>query len=292
MSIQSLLFCYSATKSDKARDARIPLPEGVSEFRNIPYGPYGDFSLLDVYIPEGAEGPLPTIVSIHGGGYVYGSKEIYRRYGMDMARRGFAFVNFNYRLSPKWKFPTPLIDTNAVLHWVVHNASRYQLDPDRIILLGDSAGAQMTSHYAAIFTNPAFAAHFPLKLPKINIRAVGLYCGMYDMSARAKEKRKGIQLDYLGKEKNISGDDPRLQVLENITPDFPPAFLCTGTNDFLRPCCQPMHEFLQKKGIDAQWKCYGVEGPEGMGHVFHVNILLPEAVQCNDDAAAFFQKYV
>lgn len=290
MSLQGLLFRYGAGKADKARDALIPLPEGVSQCRNISYGPHGDDNLLDVYFPDGTAQPLPTIVSIHGGGYVYGSKEIYRRYGMDMARRGFAFVNFNYRLAPKWKFPTPLADTNAVLHWVVKNAHRYHLDPSRIILLGDSAGAQLTSQYAAIFTNPGYAALFPLNLPKIKIRAVGLFCGMYDMSQRAKEKRRGLQLDYLGRE--ISGDDPRVQVLENITPDFPPAFLTTACHDFLRPCCQPMWEFLQSKGIDAVWKCYGTETDKEIAHVFHVNIRLPEARLCNDDAAEFFRKYV
>ena len=150
MSIQAMLFRYGAGKSDKKRDAAIPLPSGVTECRNISYGPYGNASLLDVYYPEGTTAPLPTIVSIHGGGYVYGSKEIYRRYGMDMARRGFAFVNFNYRLAPKWRFPTPLGDTNSVMEWICKNAARYHLDPSRIILLGDSAGAQLTSQYAAI----------------------------------------------------------------------------------------------------------------------------------------------
>ena len=290
MSLQALLFRYSAAKSDKARDALIPLPQGVSQCCNISYGPQGEANLLDVYFPDGTKEPLPTIVSIHGGGYVYGSKEIYRRYGMDMARRGFAFVNFNYRLSPKWKFPTPLADTNAVLHWIVKNAHRYHLDPQRIILVGDSAGAQLASQYAALFTNPAYAALFPLALPKVNIRALGLFCGMYDMAAIAKETRKGIHLDYLGR--SLPGDDPRLAVLENITAAYPPAFLVTACHDFLRPCAQPMWEFLQGKGIDAAWKCYGTEANKEIGHVFHVNIRLPEAKLCNDDSAEFFKKYV
>ena len=75
------MFNIGAARSDKKRDAAIPLPEGVTECRNISYGPYGNESLLDVYYPEGATDTLPTIVSIHGGGYVYGSKEIYRRFG-------------------------------------------------------------------------------------------------------------------------------------------------------------------------------------------------------------------
>ena len=75
MSLEGFQLCRSASRSDARRDAQIPLPEGVTEFRNIQYGPYGEYSLLDVYYPENATAPLPTIVSIHGGGYVYGSKE-------------------------------------------------------------------------------------------------------------------------------------------------------------------------------------------------------------------------
>lgn len=290
MSLQGLSLCYRSAKSDRRRDSAIPLPTGVTQCRNISYGSYGDSSLLDVYYPDGTSTPLPTIVSIHGGGYVYGAKEVYRRYGMDMARRGFAFVNFNYRLAPKWKFPTPLADTNAVLQWVEKNAKRYHLDPDRIILVGDSAGAQLASQYAAIHTNPEYAALFELNLPNVRIRAVGLNCGMYDLAAQAAGERKGIQLDYLGRA--LSAGDPRLQVLDAVTADYPPAYITTSCHDFLRANAEPMCHFLEEKGVPSAWKCYGSEGDETVGHVFHVNILLPDAVQCNGDAAEFFKKYV
>jgi len=288
MSLQGLMFNIRSSRSDRKRDGAIPLPQGVTEFRDISYGPHGKWSLLDVYYPEGTTAPLPTIVSIHGGGYVYGTKEIYRRYGMDMAKRGFTFVNFNYRLAPRWKFPTPLADTNAVLHWVTQNAKRYHLDPDRIILLGDSAGAQMTAQYAAMMTNPEYAKLFRLKLPRVQLCALGLFCGMYDMHERASLPRKGIFRDYL---EDLDPEDPRFRVLENITKDFPPAFIATACHDFLRPCAEPMHRFLQENGIDSQWKCYGTEGDETVAHVFHVNIVLDEARQCNDDAAAFWKRY-
>lgn len=289
MTLSSLMFYLSATRSDRKRDAAIPLPAGVTECRNISYGSHGEDNLLDVYFPEGTAEPLPTIVSIHGGGYVYGTKEIYRRYGMDMARRGFAFVNFNYRRAPKWKFPTPLADTNAVMEWILQNADRYHLDPDRIIVLGDSAGAQMTSQYAAMQSNPEYGKLFGLKLAKIHIRAVGLNCGLYDLSKMGAEPRRGMHRDYFGK---LPKDDPRFRCLESVTADFPPAFITTGTEDFLRELAQPMYDFLRENGVEAQWKCYGQEGDKNVCHVFHVNILLPEAVQCNDDAAAFFKKYV
>ena len=289
MTLNSLWFYLNATRSDKKRDAAIPLPAGVTQYRNISYGSHGSDSLLDVYLPEGAEEALPTIVSIHGGGYVYGTKEIYRRYGMDMARRGFAFVNFNYRRAPKWKFPTPLSDTNAVLEWVIQNASQYHLDPARIILLGDSAGAQMTSQYAAMHTNPNYAALFNLKMAKVHIRAIGLFCGLYDLKEMGAAPRRGMHKDYFGK---LPKDDPRYQALEAVTENYPPAFITTGTEDFLRDKAQPMYDHLRSRGVAAEWKCFGREGDKNVCHVFHVNIALPEAIQCNDEASAFFKKYV
>ena len=288
MSFASVMFNIGASKADRKRDSLIPLPLGITECRNISYGSHGKWNLLDVYYPNGTTAPLPTIVSIHGGGYVYGSKEIYRRYGMDMARRGFAFVNFNYRLAPRWKFPTPLWDTNKVMEWLCKNAERYHLDPSRIILVGDSAGAQLASQYAAIATNQAYAATFGMEVPDIRIRALGLNCGMYDMVDQANVPRKGIHLDYLGKD--ISSDDPRLQVMNAIGSGYPAAFITTACHDFLRDQAEPMYDFLTAKGIKAQWKCYGSEDDKTVGHVFHVNIPTPEAIRCNDDSAAFFRE--
>lgn len=286
MSYHSFMFRLHAGRSDRKRDRTIELPDGITECRNIAYGDHGKWNRLDVCYPNGTKSPLPTIVSIHGGGYVYGTKEVYRRYCMDLARRGFSVVNFNYRLAPEWKFPTPLEDTNAVMEWICRNAATYHLDPEQIILVGDSAGAQITSQYAAIVTNPDYAAYFDFVVPDIAIRAVGLNCGMYNASELAAGKRKSIAKDYLGK--HILADDPRLQVLENITPLFPPAHITTACHDFLRECAAPMAQFLAAKEIKTVMKCYGKDSDTTIGHVFHVNISLPEATQCNDDQCAFF----
>ena len=286
MSFQSVLFHIGASINDRKRDSLIPLPLGITECRNIRYGSHGKWNLLDVYYPNGTTAPLPTIVSIHGGGYVYGNKEIYRRYGLDMARRGFAFVNFNYRLAPQWKFPTPLWDTNSVMEWICKNAERYHLDPNRIILVGDSAGAQLASQYAAIAVNADYAKLFHMTVPRITLRALGLNCGMYDIAAQAAAPRRGLHLDYLGKE--LSADDPRFRFWEAIAENYPPAYITTACHDFLRHEAEPMYQLLHEKGIHAAWKCYGSEADKTVAHVFHINIPHPEAIRCNDDAAAFF----
>ena len=291
MSFYGLLFNIGATIGDYRRDKKIPIPQGVAQCRDIRYGSHGKWSLLDVYYPEHAEGSLPTIVSIHGGGYIYGTKEIYRRYGMDMAARGFAFVNFNYRLAPKWKFPTPLYDTNAVLEWVCKNAAQYHLDPERIILVGDSAGAQLASQYAAIRTNPDYAALFPMNLAPVNIRCLGLNCGIYDPAALRKgTSMEGLIRDYMGE--LAFADDPRFHVMDAIGPGYPPAFIATAHHDFLRDNARPMFDHLQSRDVPAEVRCYGSDEAKDVAHVFHVNIALPEAKCCNDDEAEFFKRYI
>lgn len=286
MSIQSILFNYKAAKADQERDSEIPVPKGISQCCNISYGPHGQYNLLDVYFPDGTAQPLPTIVSIHGGGYVYGTKEVYRRYGMDMARRGFTFVNFNYRLAPRWHFPAPLEDTNAVLEWVCKNAENYHLDPNRIFLVGDSAGAQLASQYAAIASNPEYAALFSFQVPPISIRALGLNCGMYDVKEYLTERPTGLARDYLGRTKR---DDPRLDVLGAITSDYPPSYIATAHHDFLKDKATPMYNFLLSKHIKCAGMCYGAPDDDYVGHVFHINIPILDAIRCNDDECAFFR---
>jgi len=288
VSFQSIMFNIGATINDYKRDREIPLPTGITQCRNISYGCHGKWNLLDVYYPDGTTDALPTIISIHGGGYVYGTKEIYRRYGMDMARRGFAFVNFNYRLAPQWHFPTPLWDTNAVMQWVCKNAARYHLDPSRIILVGDSAGAQLASQYAAIAADPEYASVFHIQVPEITICALGLNCGMYDLHSFVGGKLTGIARDYLGRNFDLS--DPRLQVLKSVGSNYPPAHITTAHHDFMRRHAKPMYDLLTEKGIRCRLDCYGSKDDKAVGHVFHVTITHPEAVRCNDDAAAFFKE--
>lgn len=288
MSLQSLMFRISAGRNDRKRDRAIPLPKGVAQSRNLSYGRYGKWNRFDIYRPEDAkEKKLPTIVSIHGGGYVYGSKKIYRRYCMDLARRGFCVVNFNYRLAPRWRFPAPLEDTNTLLHWVCDHADTHYLDPDRLFLVGDSAGAQIASQYATIATDPDYAALFDIQIPKIRILALGLNCGTYNTAALADGERTGIARDYLGR--RFHSDDPRVQVLDHITAQFPPAHITTSFHDSLRKEARPMYQFLTAKGIRAQLECYGTEEDSAVGHVFHVDLRLPEATRCNDDQCDFFR---
>ncbi|MGM9538996.1 MAG: alpha/beta hydrolase [Candidatus Onthomonas sp.] len=278
-------------KSDARRDQGLTTPEQVLRQDDLSYGENGVWSLLDLYRPKEAEGPLPVIVSIHGGGYFYGSKEVYQHYCMDLARRGFAVVNFNYRLAPEFRYPAPLEDTNAVLTWLCAHGEEYQIDLNNVFLVGDSAGAQLASQYAAAWANPDYAKLLGLEIPAFRLGAVGLNCGMYRLDDWMLESSLApMAKDYLGPDPTVYGK--QLDVLGHIGANYPPAYLVSAPNDFLAPQCQPMAVFLQEKGVEAQWKLYGTLERQEVGHVFHCNLRLPEAQQANDEETAFFRKHI
>ena len=96
-------------ESDTKRDAGLTTPHDVERFDDIVYGDDPKWQILDVYRPREASGKrLPVIVSIHGGGWVYGNKEVYQFYCMSLAQHGFAVVNHTYRLAPEFKFPASI----------------------------------------------------------------------------------------------------------------------------------------------------------------------------------------
>lgn len=275
-------------QNDLFRDRGIVLPRDVSQERDLSYGVHGVWNLLDVYRPMNSARNLPVIVSVHGGGYFYGDRKLYRPYCMDLARRGFAVVNFDYRLAPEHRFPAPLEDLNAVLQWTAAHSEEYGLDADSVFLVGDSAGAQIVSQYAALFTNDSYRQQFGLEKPAVNLRAVGLNCGMYDLLSEANRTQRGdIMDDYLGKDFHR---EELLDVLSAITPAYPPAFVLSAYHDFLLGCCQPMADFLTQKGVETVCRIYGSAADPSVGHVFHIDRRCSEGKRANQEQIAFFRK--
>ncbi|MDO4649825.1 MAG: alpha/beta hydrolase [Eubacteriales bacterium] len=281
---------------DAVRDATVKDPEDVRMVTDILYD---GVNLLDVYYPASYDKETPVVVNVHGGAYVYGSKEIYRHYGLNMASQGCIFVNANYRLAPEFKFPAQLEDINHVLEWIVKNSAEYSLRPDNVFMAGDSAGAQMLSHFAAIYSNKDFAAQFDFRIPEeIKLKGVALNCGLYDLKKIAntpegEEERPDDHLlmaAYLGEEGKKKTS--QIDVLSNITANYPPAIVMTSYYDFLRDLAKPFYDLLKERGAECIYQFYGEEGQEYMGHVFHCNLNLEEAKICNKDQLDFFRRHV
>lgn len=296
MSLTSYLFCKGCTKSDRKRDEGLHIPSTVKYIRDLRYGEHKKYHILDICWPKKVDNQpvdakkdkLPVIVNVHGGGFVYGSKEVYQFYCASLAERGFAVINFNYRLAPKYKFPTPVKDLNAVLHWLLENKDNYPLDPENVILVGDSAGAQIASQYGAIYSNKKYEKIMKIEKPEITIKALGLSCGTYNLKKRAlEEDNKGLMVDYLTKEPMRFGR--KLDVLEYITKDYPPTYLFTSKGDFLMEECCIMDEFLNEQGVICKHKIYGNEKTY---HVFNVDMKNEFSTEANNDQVAFFKRFL
>lgn len=108
--------------------------------------PKGSRRLLDIYLPNEGEGPFPVIIDVFGGGWCYGHKSSHKLVpALNLLKRGFAVVSINYSLSYQRRYPTQVYEVKAAIRYIRKNAAQYNLDPERIALLGESAGAHLSS---------------------------------------------------------------------------------------------------------------------------------------------------
>lgn len=276
-------------KGDAIRDQGLTEPDTVEKIRDLSYGPHGIDNTFDIYYPKGTKQALPTLIHIHGGGFFYGDKELYRFYTMFLASQGFTVVNFNYRLAPKHQYPAPLEDTNDLMHWIVDHAAEYYIDLNNLFLLGDSAGGQLTEQYAALTTNPDYAALFDFKIAPVHFNAVGLNCGAYFLGT---EKPIEASFPYYFGETPSASVKKTFPVEDYITSAFPPAFVMTASHDFLNTEGLQMGQFLVSKSIETHFKVYSNQDGSELGHVFHIDQKSAVAKACNLDQVQFFQAHL
>ncbi len=290
ISEEGRLFIENCTKADAQRDEGLTIPESIEYVEGIEYGDT-DNQNLDICYPKDSKGKekLPVIVSVHGGAYVYGSAKLYKYYCASLAERGFAVINFNYRLAPEYRFPTPLTDLNLVLEKITSNEIKetYPLDLNNVFIIGDSAGAQIASQYGIIYSNDKYRELFDLALPDVKIRGLGLNCGKYIFLDEELDQKDGIYNDYFGDNARAFGE--KLNVMEYVTASFPPSYILSAPGDFLLPFAKPMKDFLDMKGVKNECKIYG---DEKTGHVFHVDVRSVIGQGANDDETAFFRSLI
>ncbi len=134
------------TKPDKA-DKLL-----VDAYKDIMYAKNEDKEvLLDLYKPKIANGKLPAILCIHGGGWKSGSKENMGRLAEKYAAHGFVAVSINYRLTDEAKFPANIHDCKAAVRWLRAHADQYGIDSSRIAATGHSAGGHLAALLAASY---------------------------------------------------------------------------------------------------------------------------------------------
>lgn len=132
--------------------------ESVKEKRNVTYCKVGDRKLkLDVFYNIEKKKPLKTaIIIIHGGGWRSGSRAQHHPLAQKLAHLGYVCFTPEYRLSTEALFPAAIYDVKSAIRWVRKNASKYNIDANRITILGFSAGGEIAAFMGTTGNMPLF----------------------------------------------------------------------------------------------------------------------------------------
>ncbi|KAF1024463.1 MAG: Acetyl esterase [Acinetobacter bereziniae] len=241
-------------------------PEQVIVHHNIQYQVQPKLN-LDLYQPNNIQqlSQRPTVVWIHGGGWIAGAKDHARGYFKLLAAQGYNVVSIEYQFAPQATYPTQLDQINHALQFISLNAKKYHIDAKQLFLAGDSAGANLASHYAALLTNPEFAraSMFTPSIQQSQLKGLILHCGIYDLSTFISTAPNEIKLiewginnlvqAYTGNQKDNPEYLKQLSPAQHLTANYPPVFISGGNKDFLTDTqALPFVKALQEKKIPVQ----------------------------------------
>lgn len=251
-------------KKEAAPDRNVP--KGVRLERDIPYLPDGDESQrLDLYLPEQpADHPQPLIVHIHGGGWRGGSK--YPCPVANLVVKGYVVASVEYRFSQKALFPAQIQDCQAALRWLRAHAKQYQIDPERVGVVGGSAGGHLSALVGTAGGKKAFPMIGGNEDQSDRVQAVCDIFGPANFASvmRQADEDKNVKNIFkfngpgdpysllIGS--NLDGDPAKtaaVSPIHYVSPDNPPILILHGTHDALVPYAQSEEfaEALKAKGV-------------------------------------------
>lgn len=235
------------------------LPHDVTSRIDLRYDEADPDARLDVFYPSRLDhtvGTLPTIIWIHGGGWVAGNKKDIVPYQQILAHQGYTTVSIEYSHAPEKHYPTPLRQANMALDFLIQNSQKLHIDPSRLVIAGDSAGAQIAAQLINIISVPSYAALIGIQpaISREQLKGAILYCGVYTLT---KDRSKGIVAQaghamlwaYLGEE---DFDNPKfrgLKLTDFVDNRFPPTFISDGNADLLLPQSRLMAKTLESHTV-------------------------------------------
>ncbi len=208
---------------------------GVRVLRNVSYTEGGRRAKLDIYLPaEGAIAKAPVLIQIHGGAWMISHKGQQGLLLMNqMAARGWVCVAANYRLAPKHRWPTQIIDVKRAIAWVRENIAEYGGDPDYLVLTGGSAGGHLSALATVTPSDPAWQPGF--EDADTSVSGCVPFYGVYDFDsddAYAKPMRQFLSRVVFPR--GATTDDFRnASALHRLTDEVPEFLVVHGANDSL-----------------------------------------------------------
>lgn len=291
------VFQRGADQQTEALAVDAPVTDLVAD---IAYRTDDPDAYLDVYTPTETTGQLPTIVWTHGGAWISGNRTNYAGYYRRLADAGFTVVSLGYSLAPGHRYPTAVRQLDDAHAYLLAHAEELHIDPSRIVLAGDSAGAQLSSQLAAAVASPDYAAQlgFEPALPPESLRGVVLDCGIYDISAIGGGSGIlgwGVQQAlwaYTG-ERNFEESEAARQMssLFVVTEDFPPAFVSGGNADPLtEKQSKPLAARLTGLGVAVDEMFFPDDHEPALGHEYQFDLSLADAREALQRTIDFVRK--
>lgn len=281
---------------DAARKAAQTPPRGISAKRDLAYLPSGRWQhRLDLFRPDGENQVLPVIVDIHGGGWMYGDKELNEYYCMSLAGQGFVVADINYTLVPDTDLQGQIRDIFAALNWCFEHGKEYNYDAERLYVTGDSAGGHLALLACGTAASADYQKRYQVPSLKGQIKALGLVCP-------ASLKALKSDPDPLRRERcrMIYGTEPDRSPLwncsgwEDVVPNckLPPVFLLTTEGDRIQyPQALELHGLLRQYQQDHVFLQWPPSKERKLGHVFNVlHHEYPESEEVNREMTDFFLK--
>lgn len=241
------------------------VPADVSAHRNLRYSDTGEGKdgYLDIYYPSeirASDRLLPTVVWVHGGGWVSGSKDDVANYARIIAGKGYTVAAVNYSLAPRAKYPIPVRQVNSALRYLRENAHRFHIDASTFVLAGDSAGSHIVAQLANGISVPAYAEALAIEpaIGRPQLAAVILYCGAYDLKLVHLDGPFAPLVKTLlwayGGSKDFMSDQAfaSASVINYVTPAFPPAFVSAGNGDPLESQSRIFAKTLASRGVKVE----------------------------------------
>lgn len=272
-------------------------PQRVEVLRDLPYeSPYGR-NVYDLYLPkEGADGPLPVVVWVHGGAFVAGDKSGVANWASCLAARGLAVAAVEYQWAPEAHWPAQVEQIGQCCRAL---AGDPRLDLGRVVVAGDSAGAHMAAQFALIHTSPAFRADTglgPVLAPGA-LKGALLFCGPYDIGQMAHPKGWFLRLamhrigwSYLGRRRWFDTPQAKATVIRNyVTGDFPSAFLTDGNTGSFEAQGKALVEALRSAGARTDSLFFPLEAGQ-VNHEYQFQMDGPEGRRCYDRVLAFLEE--
>lgn len=293
------LFEQNSHKVSQALEKYVP--GSVASTLNVQYKTDDEDAYLDVYYPRDTVKQLPTIVWVHGGGWISGDKSNIANYLKILAAKGYTTISIGYSIAPEKKYPTPVLQTNEALGYINRNADYLHVDPKQIVMAGDSAGSQIAAQVATLSTSNDYAKILGVapQLQKEQIKGMLLNCGAYDISlADSGSNDTGAKLlhtflwSYSGKKDFMNDKDlMKASVINYVTKDFPPSFITAGNGDPLLEQSVRFSKKLQSLNVEVSDLFYEKNYSPELQHEYQFNLDQDAGKLALKQMEAFLEKH-